>query len=528
MPQVGENLTTGVVLEWCKAEGEAVSRGDVIATVESEKAAFEVVAEEDGVLLRQDVAAGEEARVLEPIAWIGAPGEQPDQAGSAPVPPPERETAAGPAADTRPSPSAPGSTAAEEPAPAAGPHPSPSPGSMPAPPPRESPTEPAAATRAPSAPAAARRPSPSAPSPAAEAAPGPLAARPSQSAESVPGPASRPVTSPARRPRTGTAAGAQAPASPSARRLARQLLVDLSSVRGTGPGGRVVRRDVLTAALNESGGPAAPAAIPAVVEQGDRPAPHSRLRRAVAERMSASARHVPHFHLFADVDVTEAQALRRELGGDPAVSLTDLLVAAAARALRRHERLNAHVGDSGLVLKAGCHVGLAVAVEEGVLVPALADADRKSLAELAEARAALVESARRGLVPPDPAPTFTVTNLGGYGITRFLPLINPPGVRHPRRRPQRGAGRGPARGRGRARGDHPGPGLRPPGRGRSLRRRLPGGRPPGPGAAPGPARGRRSRRPVSPAAPPAPRSSPWARPWWSSCRSRRGRACAAP
>ena len=347
MPQVGENLTTGVVLEWCKAEGESVSRGEVLATVESEKAAFEVTAEEDGVLLRQDVAAGEEARVLEPIAWIGEPGEDPDEAGSA--------------SGSRPP---------------------------------ESRSEPAATTRATSAPA----------------------------------PTSRAVTSLDPKPggRTAVPAPAGAPASPSARRLARQLLVDLSSVRGTGPGGRVVRRDVLTAALNDSGGPAQPAAVPAVVEQGDRPAPHSRLRRAVAERMSASARHVPHFHLFADVDVTEAQALRRELGRDPAVSLTDLLVAAAARALRRHERLNAHVGDSGLVLKAGCHVGLAVAVEEGVLVPALADADRKSLAELAEARTTLVESARRGLVPPDPAPTFTVTNLGGYGITRFLPLINPP------------------------------------------------------------------------------------------------------
>lgn len=350
MPQVGENLTTGVVLEWCKAEGEAVSRGEVIATVESEKAAFEVVAEEDGVLLRQEVEAGGQARVLEPIAWIGEPGEDPDEVDSAPARPEGGETAK-PSEVTGPSPSAPA-------------------------PPR-------------------------APAPA--------------------------VTSPERRPRTGpAAAGPHAPASPSARRLARQLLVDLASVRGSGPGGRVVRRDVLTAALNASGGAAAPAAVPAVVEQGDRLEPHSRLRRAVAERMSASARHVPHFHLFADVDVTEAQALRRELGGDPAVSLTDLLVAAAARALRRHERLNAHVGDSGLVLKAGCHVGLAVAVEEGVLVPALADADRKSLAELAEARTTLVASVRRGLVPPDPAPTFTVTNLGGYGITRFLPLINPP------------------------------------------------------------------------------------------------------
>lgn len=376
MPQVGENLTTGVVLEWCKAEGEPVSRGDVIAVVESEKAAFEVVADEDGVLLRQDVAAGEEARVLEPIAWIGAPGEDPDEADTAALPS-EREAAAG-----TPS-AAPSPPSAASPA-AAGP--------------RDSRTEPAVTTRATSAQAPPRAHAPA-------------------------------VTGLDPVPRSGAAvpAPAGAPASPSARRLARQLLVDLSSVRGSGPGGRVVRRDVLTAALNDSGGPVpAAAGVPAVVEQGDRPAPHSRLRRAVAERMSASARHIPHFHLFADVDVTEAQALRRELGGDPAVSLTDLLVAAAARALRRHERINAHVGDSGLVLKAGCHVGLAVAVEEGVLVPALADADRKSLAELAEARAALVESARRGLVPPEPAPTFTVTNLGGHGITRFLPLINPP------------------------------------------------------------------------------------------------------
>ena len=410
MPQVGENLTTGVLLEWCKAEGEAVARGDVVAVVESEKAAFEVVADEDGVLLRQDVAAGDQARVLEPIAWIGAPGEDPDDADSA-ARPPQREAAAGTPSAASPSSAAPGSATGTETAATAGRR-SPAAESAPGPrapereaagaaadpPPRESRTEPARTTGATSAPAPPRAHAPA----VTGLDPGP------RSRAAVPAPAG-------------------APASPSARRLARQLLVDLSSVRGSGPGGRVVRRDVLTAALNDSGGPVpAAAAVPAVVEQGDRPAPHSRLRRAVAERMSASARHIPHFHLFADVDVTEAQALRRELGGDPAVSLTDLLVAAAARALRRHERINAHVGDSGLVLKAGCHVGLAVAVDEGVLVPALADADRKSLAELAEARAALVESARRGLVPPEPAPTFTVTNLGGHGITRFLPLINPP------------------------------------------------------------------------------------------------------
>ena len=383
--------------------------------VESEKAAFEVVADEDGVLLRQDVAAGDQARVLEPIAWIGAPGEDPDRRGfRGPA-----AAAGGSRRDAIRRESVVRRAGIRDRGGNGGPW---SPRRVPG---RRSGKQPGLQrTRGPRRHRRPRRPRRLGSHARSRHEPLGAASAPAPPRAHAPA-----VTGLDPGPRSGAAvpAPAGAPASPSARRLARQLLVDLSSVRGSGPGGRVVRRDVLTAALNDSGGPVpAAAAVPAVVEQGDRPAPHSRLRRAVAERMSASARHIPHFHLFADVDVTEAQALRRELGGDPAVSLTDLLVAAAARALRRHERINAHVGDSGLVLKAGCHVGLAVAVDEGVLVPALADADRKSLAELAEARAALVESARRGLVPPEPAPTFTVTNLGGHGITRFLPLINPP------------------------------------------------------------------------------------------------------
>ncbi len=142
--------------------------------------------------------------------------------------------------------------------------------------------------------------------------------------------------------------------------------------------------------------------------------------------MTISARSVPHFYLFADIDVTDAQALRATLGGDPPVSLTDFVVAAVARSLRRHERLNAHVGARGIILKAGCHVGLAVAVDDGVLVPSLIDADRRSLEQLAELRRQAITSARDGVVAPKPSPTFTVTSLAGYGVERFLPIINPP------------------------------------------------------------------------------------------------------
>ncbi len=331
MPQVGENLTLGVVLEWLKDVGDPVARGDVIAIVESEKAAFEVTAERAGVLLRIDCPAGREAQVLKPIAWIGEPGEV--------VP-----------------------AALEDP---------------------------------------------------------PETTAPLQN---------EPIA--AWHPRSVDLRGMSTAAtftSPSARRLARQLLVDLATVRGSGPSGRIVRRDVLAAALSDCGGtPAIAATVEPVVEGGDRVQPHGRLRAAIAERMTISARSVPHFYLFADIDVTDAQALRATLGGDPPVSLTDFVVAAVARSLRRHERLNAHVGARGIILKAGCHVGLAVAVDDGVLVPSLIDADRRSLEQLAELRRQAITSARDGVVAPKPSPTFTVTSLAGYGVERFLPIINPP------------------------------------------------------------------------------------------------------
>jgi pyruvate dehydrogenase E2 component (dihydrolipoamide acetyltransferase) len=166
--------------------------------------------------------------------------------------------------------------------------------------------------------------------------------------------------------------------------------------------------------------------IEPVVEGRDRVEPHGRLRAAIAERMSLSARSVPHFYLFIDVDVTDAQQLRTKLGADPALSLTDLIVAATARSLRQHERLNAHVGEREIVLKAGCHIGLAVAVDGGILVPALADADRHSLPELAALRHQAIDAARAGVVAQKPSPTFTITSLAGYGVERFLPIINPP------------------------------------------------------------------------------------------------------
>ena len=346
MPQVGENLTSGVVLEWMKAEGESVARGEILAIVESEKAAFEVAAETDGVLLKVLVAAGQEADVLSVIACIGEEGETIEMESLRPTTT-TTTTASAPAQKTRS---------------------------------RSAGTQ--------------TRP--------------PEAVRPGLTVSGATTLSDRPF------------------ASPSARRLARELLVELSGIRGSGPAGRVIRRDILAAALHASGGAPAiePAATP-VPEPGDRLQPNTRLRQTIADRMSASARQIPHFYLFADVDVTSAMHRQQELKSE-GIGLTDMVVYACARSLRQFERLNAHVGDRGIVCKANVHIGLAVAIDDGLLVPPLPHADRVGLRTLAQMRRTTVDRARTGLVDPEPATTFTISNLGPLGVTRFLPLINPP------------------------------------------------------------------------------------------------------
>ena len=390
MPQVGENLTTGVVLEWCKAEGEAVARGDVIAMVESEKAAFEVAAEEDGVLLRQDVAAGDQARVLEPIAWIGAPGEDPTQGG---VRGPGRPSGRQPPGRHRPRvrrPPAPGSAGGAETAPAAGRRPSPAAETARPVRGRRS-GEAAGAPVDPRARAAAResRTEPGA-SPSRHFRGGPRRGRMHPAATGL---------DPKLRSRLrGPCSRGQPPPPPRPRRLARQLLVDLSSVRGTGPGGRVVRRDVLTAALNDSGGPvpAAAAGSPPSSSRATRPAPalaaaagrgraHERQRpprppTSTSSPTSTSPRPRPCAGSWAGIRPSPSPTCwwPPRPGPCAVTSASTPTSATAASSSRR-----------------GATWDWPWPSRRGVLVPALADADRKSLAELAEARAALVESARR-------------------------------------------------------------------------------------------------------------------------------------
>jgi pyruvate dehydrogenase E2 component (dihydrolipoamide acetyltransferase) len=222
-------------------------------------------------------------------------------------------------------------------------------------------------------------------------------------------------------PAPGTAGG-RVNASPVARRLARELGVDLATVTGTGRGGMISREDVEAAASGGSPATASPRGEAQVQEL-------TRLQQTVARRMVEGS-SAPDFAVEIDVDMTRCVARRAELvaGEGPAPTLNDLVVKAAALALREFPRLNGSYADPGLELYARVNVGVAVATDDGLVVPTIVDADRKSLAEIAaEARALAAKVRDRTITPAElEGGTFTVSNLGMLGVRRFFPILNPP------------------------------------------------------------------------------------------------------
>jgi pyruvate dehydrogenase E2 component (dihydrolipoamide acetyltransferase) len=253
--------------------------------------------------------------------------------------------------------------------------------------------------------------------------------------------------------------GGPAPATPATRRLARELGVDLQTVAGTGPGGRVLEADVRAAA--SGGPPAAPAAAttPAAAVGPAKPlasvgleapplprfeqwgpverAPLSHLRRTIAERMTLAATLIPHVTHFDRADITDLDAvITRNLEAARAkgvtLTLTAFLLKATALALRAHPQFNASLDPAAgeLILKSYYHLGVAVATPRGLIVPALRDVDRKPVLELARELAALAQRVREGKATLDDlrGGTFTITNIGALGGTAALPIINYPEV----------------------------------------------------------------------------------------------------
>jgi len=232
------------------------------------------------------------------------------------------------------------------------------------------------------------------------------------------------------------APGERVRSSPLARRLASDRGVELGSVRGSGPGGRIIKRDIEEAATRSKGpeagkAAAAPAARRISTEGDYQDIPLTQIRKTIARRLAESIGPVPTFYLTAELDVERVAEMREamiQLGDEYKVSFNDIVLKAVATALQQHPEVNAHwLGDKMRYFNR-VHVGMAVAVEDGLITPVIFDADTKGLADIAREARELAKRARDRKLKPDEytGATFTVSNLGMFGIGHFTAIINPP------------------------------------------------------------------------------------------------------
>ena len=209
-------------------------------------------------------------------------------------------------------------------------------------------------------------------------------------------------------------AGGHVRKSPAARKLARELGIDLATVTGTGPEGRITRDDVERTAASTTSSP-------------ERREPLSRARKAIGAAMVSAKQTIPHFYLTVDVDITETEAWwQRELENRANLTLTDLIIQATARSLEAYGGLNASIDGNDIVYHDHAHIGLAVGTDDGLLVPVIERAEALTLAQIRETRTRIVTEARQGRLSGDARATITISNLGMFGVREFSAIINPP------------------------------------------------------------------------------------------------------
>lgn len=246
----------------------------------------------------------------------------------------------------------------------------------------------------------------------------------------VPAPPAPPPSAPAPEAGEGAASSeARVKASPVARKMAEEAGLDLSRIKGTGPGGRVLERDVQAATTAKSA--PEPPGVPAGPAPGAT-VPLSRMRKTIARRMTESKAMAPHFYVTVEINMNEAMKMREQLNSlapeTEKISVNDLIVAAAAKTLARFPDLNASYREGNLEMHSQVNIGIAVALEDGLIPPVLRDADKKTLRKIAAESRALTERARTNKLRSDDlgGGTFTVTNLGMFDVDEFIAIINPP------------------------------------------------------------------------------------------------------
>jgi pyruvate dehydrogenase E2 component (dihydrolipoamide acetyltransferase) len=368
MPQMGYDMDEGTLLRWLKSPGDNVERGEPIAEIETDKVNIEIEAFDSGVLARTLIGEGDTVPVGEVIAIIGEPGEEIED-----VPVPETTSANGAAAPAK----------------------------------EEVRLEAAAET-------------------------------PREPAEQQPSTMETP-------------SGERVRASPLVRRLADEHSIQLAQISGTGPHGRIVKRDIQPYIDGEIEIPTrreepveAPAEEERVVREAPAPAPAarppagelqelSRIRQTIGRRMQQSFRDAPHFFVTMSIDMGKAMELRDQVNAeldDPAseVTVNDLVIKGVAVALRQFPVLNSAFVDEKREMHDRIDVNFAVAIEDGLISPFIPDTDHKTLGEIARATKDLVKRAREGGLKPDEyaGGTFTISNLGMFGVDHFTAVINPP------------------------------------------------------------------------------------------------------
>ena len=230
------------------------------------------------------------------------------------------------------------------------------------------------------------------------------------------------------------AEGGRPRSSPLARRMAREMGVNLEQVQGSGPRGRIVAADIKNAQGGAAAAPAAesrPAAEAAAASLLEtKIIPLTAMRRTIAKRLAESTGPIPHFYLTADYDVTSLASARQQLMdiSSAKLSLNDFIIRAVALALRHHPNVNASWGDDAITQHGDVHVGVAVATADGLITPVIRNADQKSVTDIATEVRALADKAKNRKLKPDEyqGSTFTISNLGAWGIEEFTAIINPP------------------------------------------------------------------------------------------------------
>ena len=368
MPALSPTMTEGTLARWLIKEGDSVSAGDIIAEIETDKATMEVEAVDEGSVGQLLVPEGTEGvPVNQPIALLLDEGEDASSLASFQAP-----------------------------------------------------------VAAPTEPPAAAAPSPS---PAATVAPDPAPVTPAATSASAP----------------SAAPGERIFASPLARRMAEKAGLDLAVIQGTGPRGRIVKADiesVLSGAPVQAVQPpqaAAPAetAAPLVTTHAlpvgeSELIPHTSMRKVIARRLLESKQTVPHFYLTVDCEIDRLLAMRKELNdrdaADYKISVNDFVIRAVALALRKTPDANASWSEEGMIRYGSVDISVAVAIDAGLITPIIRNADHKGLAEISAEMKDLALRAREGKLMPEEyqGGTFSISNLGMFGVREFSAIINPP------------------------------------------------------------------------------------------------------